>query len=291
MKFGLNCSWFLGAAPTPANYIRLAQSVESMGFNTFWVGDHVVMPTKFDESKYPYATGFSAETGWPDPYVFLATIAAVTKKILLGTAVVVVPYRAPVTQAQSIATLDHMSNGRFRWGVGVGWMAEEFDVVNVPHKERGARTNEYIRLMKRLWSGDRGPFEGRFFSHSGGQLSPLPVQRPHPPIIVGGEGVPAFKRMAELGDGLLGGVYRSPREFRADLEVLEPILAEHGRDLSSVTLIMGSGDPAHVLAHKDELPELESLGVTEMMLAPKCASADEGMRMLDKIARGLLSGL
>lgn len=281
MKFGVSATWILGKTPTAAEYFAFAKKAEDLGYSSISIGDHVAIPTEFDASKYPMGLLWP-DTLWHDPFVFLAAIAAVTTRISLITSVAVVPYRTPITQAQEIATLDYMSGGRFIFGIGLGWMKEEFDMLGVPHNERGARTDECMRVMQQLWAGDTKPFKGRFFSHPGALLSPLPIQKKIP-IYVGGEGgLPNLKRCAEIGDGFYG-AYRSPNDFRAQLDMLKPLLAERGRSMSEIKVSMGCLQPVitQLLQNSDEIRELDELGVDELLLAPVCNSPEEGMKLLD----------
>ena len=189
-------------------------------------------------------------------------------------------------KAQTVATLDVMSDGRFVYGIGIGWMKAEYDVLNVPFANRGRRTNEYIRIMKQLWSGDAGPFTGEFYSHSGAVLKPLPVQKPHPMLTVGGEGAPAFRRLIGLdGDGLHG-TFKSSEAYRRDMELLETMMAAVGRSRDGLwnTMICTSEDVPRALADPAALAALEDLGVKEIVFAPKFSSADEAMRETEHIA-------
>ncbi|MBB3082524.1 TIGR03619 family F420-dependent LLM class oxidoreductase [Geodermatophilus sabuli] len=286
MKYSMNCWAALGDSPTADDYVALAQHMEALGYHGVWMADHVAVPTLFDRSQYPYPSGFPENSNWVDPFTWLAAIATCTKHVKLGTTVAIVPARPPVTQAQTVATLDVMSNGRFVYGIGLGWMEAEYDLLNVPFKNRGRRTNEYIRIMKQLWSGDTGPFAGEFYSHGGALLKPLPVQKPHPMLIVGGEGVPAFKRLIELdGDGLHG-TYKSPEAYRQDMELLKSMMAAAGRDVDDLwnTMMCTAEDVPHALGNPAAIAELEEMGVKEIVFAPKFSSVDEGMRMTEHIA-------
>ena len=180
-----------------------------------------------------------------------------------------------------------MANGRFVYGIGIGWMEAEYDLLNVPFKNRGKRTNEYIRIMNQLWSGDTQPSEGEFYSHGGARLKPLPVQKPYPMLIVGGEGIPAFKRLIELeGDGLHG-TYKSPDLYRQDMKVFRTMMIAAGREPDHLwnTMMCTADDMPHALNSPATIAELEELGVKEIIFAPKFKSVDEGMRMTEQIAK------
>lgn len=278
----------LGADPTGADVIKLAQRAEALGFSSFSLGDHVVMPTTFDASVYPAGSGdYLATSPWYDSFVLLAAVAGATKTISLGTSVAVVPYRPPVQQAQAIATLDFMSGGRFWYGIGLGWMREEFDALEVPMSERAGRTRETIEIMKQLWTGDKSPYHGKYFNFSGGRIHPRPVQKPHPPIIVGGDGMPAYKRIVEIGNGFQFN-FKTLSEFEEMLDQLGPMMKAAGRDLSELTMQLATTDVELARHHKPEFAQYEALGLQEVVLSPQCASASEGVDELERLARDFL---
>jgi alkanesulfonate monooxygenase SsuD/methylene tetrahydromethanopterin reductase-like flavin-dependent oxidoreductase (luciferase family) len=143
MKFGLHYSLGVGVHPTGDDYIRVAQHAETLGYHSIWLGDHIVIPEQI-VAPYPYtkdgSVGFARNCPWPDPFVLLAAIGVATKTILLGTSVVIVPYRNPLHVAKAVATVDLVSRGRYQFGVGIGWLKEEFDALGEPFSERAART-------------------------------------------------------------------------------------------------------------------------------------------------------
>lgn len=287
MKFGINCNLALGAAPAADDVLRFAARVEELGFHSFAVSDHVVIPREFDPASYPVAGGFVGSAPWYDPYVLLAAVAGCTRHIILSTGITVVPYRPPVQQAQAIATLDFISGGRYVHGIGLGWMREEYDALEVPFEERAARTREYIEIMKLLWSGSDAPYRGRFLDFPGGRINPLPVSRPHPPILVGGDGPPAYRRIVELGDGFLFNFKLLPA-FRATLAELGPMMRSAGRDLAELRMQFGTTDLDLLRSQKSHLPEFEALGLEEIVLSLNCLSAAEGFRQVEAVAREFL---
>jgi probable F420-dependent oxidoreductase len=164
--------------------------------------DHLVMPKKI-RTTYPYSSsGEYTDTREDlDQLTALAFVAAKTGSIRLMTGIAVIPYRSPLSWANTFATLDYLSDGRLDIGAGVGWMKEEFDILRVPFVKRGELMDEYIRIVKSIWAGENPSFEGRYFSFSDAHFSPKVVQKPHPPIWIGGESPRAIRRAAELGDG------------------------------------------------------------------------------------------
>jgi probable F420-dependent oxidoreductase len=175
-----------------------------MGFNIISVSDHVVIPKSID-SRYPYSeSGEFAGRDSGDCLEQLTTLsflANATSSIRLLTSVMVLPHRNPVLTAKMLATIDVLSQGRLNVGCGVGWMQEEFEALGAPpYDERGAVGDEYIRIFKELWTRDDPSFEGTYCSFSDITFLPKPVQKPHPPIWIGGESPPALRRAAQLGD-------------------------------------------------------------------------------------------
>ena len=170
--------------------IGTAKLAEDMGFDSVWVSDHVVVPPTFGAI---YGDGFM------DPFICLTYAAAETQRVKLGTTVVVVPLRNPFVQAKMLSTLDVLSGGRVIFGVGVGWDQEEFEALRVPFHGRGQRTDESLEIMKTLWTAETPTFEGDHYSFSNIAFEPKPLQRPHIPIWVGGNGAPAFRRAVRIG--------------------------------------------------------------------------------------------
>lgn len=202
--------------------VDIAKSAEILGFDSIWVSDHVVMPEKhlgsFSEVFY-------------DPLMLLSYIAAETSTIKLGTSVIILPYRNPVVVAKMIATLDVLSEGRVMFGVGPGWMREEYDALSVPYEKRGKRTNEYIEAIKELWISDEPSYDGEFCSFSDIKFYPKPLQSPHPPIFIAGASDYAIKRAVEFGDGWQP-TWVSPEDVKEGISKLKNIANEKGRDLN-----------------------------------------------------------
>lgn len=291
MKFGIHYSLGVGVNPTADDYIRIAQHAEALGYNSVWLGDHIVIPEHI-VAPYPYtkdgSVGFARNTPWPDPFVLLAAIGATTQKILLGTSVAIVPYRNPLHVAKAVATLDLVSHGRYQFGVGIGWLQEEFAALGEPFSERAARTREYLQVMKAMWSGDIAKFQGKYFSFPDVHTNPSPIQKPHPPIIFGGESLAALKRIADLGDGWQPGPV--PVEvFRQRLDRLQTLMAERGRAITQLSISM-IGNSLDLQRHPDKLVALEELGVKEMLLFMAGASVDATLTDIDEAARALKIG-
>ena len=192
MKFGAVLPiWQLTVAEAEA----LAVRAEDLGLDGVFVPDHIL-------AKPATTQHYGAH--WPDPFALLAFLAGRTRRIQLGASVIVLPYRNALVAAKSAATVDQASGGRFIFGVGVGWDQEEFTDLGLPFRRRGRMSDDYIRAIKAAWATDIPEYKGEFLSFSGATFSPRPVQRPNPPIWVGGApgvtSAAALRRCAELGD-------------------------------------------------------------------------------------------
>tara|TARA_B000000460_G_scaffold193860_1_gene140715 strand:+ start:7 stop:960 length:954 start_codon:yes stop_codon:yes gene_type:complete len=236
-----------GHLATPERLGIIARKGEEFGFDTLLTGDHILVPKNIS-SVYPYTEGGefpgSGSGESMEQITLLSYIAGQTSKIRLVTSVLIVPHRNPLIAAKSLATLDLLSEGRLVVGVGVGWMREEFQALGLPpFEERGAVTDEYIRAFKVLWTEDDPHFQGKYISFDDISFLPKPVQKPHPPIWVGGESRPALRRTAELADGWypLGSnptfPMGTPEQLKAGLERLAGYAERFGRDPSTIETI------------------------------------------------------
>lgn len=289
MEFSLHCSLGLGLNPTPEDYVRVARRAEELGYHSLWLGDHIVIPERIN-APYPYtedgSVGFPRRTPFPDPFVILGYIAGQTRKILLGTSVIIVPYRNPLHVAKAVATVDLVSGGRFLFGVGIGWLKEEFEALGEKFEERGSRTREYLRIMKALWQGGPVNFEGKFFRFPEVHAVPTPVQKPHPPIIFGGESPAALRRVADLGDGWQPGLV-SLQTLREKVDQLKELMAKRGRDFSRLSLSM-LGSPDELKQKPELLSQLSELGVGEMVLFFSGMDAQGTISQLEDFARTMI---
>ncbi len=214
----------------------LGTAAEERGFHSLWVPEHVVL---FDDygSTYPYADDgripAPPEGGMLEPFTALSFLAARTSRIRLGTGICLLPQRNPVYTAKEAANVDWLSNGRLDLGIGVGWLAEEFRVVDAPFERRGARCRSYLEVMKRLWCDDTSEYKDEFYELPPCRMYPKPVQQPHPRIHFGGESAAAMKRVAELGDGWFG-FNRDPDQAAAGVRELARHCEQAGRRVADV---------------------------------------------------------
>ena len=239
MKLGL---FGIGSGPCahPAVARAIATRAEERGFESLWTGEHVVLPD-------PQAPPSPAPPEFPmlHPSVVLAHLAAVTTRVKLGTGIVLLPQRNPVVLAKELASLDVVSGGRLLFGFGVGYLKPEFDALGVSFEERGARSDEYIAAMRALWSEDKPSFEGRFVSFRDIQARPQPVQRPHPPIIVGGMSRHAFRRAVSYANGWYG-FYQDPEATQRCLDGLKEAEDRYGRPAELGELEISITPPARL---------------------------------------------
>lgn len=261
MKFGLMSANLMGNVEGAAAG-ELAQKAEEVGFHSIWAVEHAVVPLEY-ASTYPYDDGGrlfkgASQLDHSDPLIWLAFAAAATTKIRLATGILILPQRNPLIAAKEIASLDRLSNGRLDLGIGVGWLREEFEALGVPFEARGARTDEYLRALKVLWSETEAEFHGNFVDFAPVYCQPKPTQQPIP-ILVGGHSDRAAQRAGELGDVFFPA--ERPIETLVSLHSLARQHAEKsGRDPSKIELWTSSnGDRAH-------LDELVEAGVTQVMV-------------------------
>jgi probable F420-dependent oxidoreductase len=216
----------------------LGPAIEDRGFESVWVPEHVVLFDEY-ESSYPYSPDGKfpggADTGMLEPLTALTYLAAVTDRIRLGTCVCLVPQRNPVYTAKQVTDLDSLSGGRVDFGVGMGWLREEFAAVAMPFEQRGRRADDHLAVMKSLWTEEVSEFHGDFYDLDPCRMYPKPIQRPHPPIHVGGESDAALRRVARLGDGWFS-FNRLPADLAEPLDRLDGLLAAEGRTRADVTI-------------------------------------------------------
>src|SRR5688572_29051987 len=198
MRFGL-FSINAYASADPRTLGRLARAAEAAGFESLWAGEHVVLP---DPQAPP--SPMAPTDAILDPVIALTYAAAVTTRVRLGTGIIILPQRNPLVLAKELASLDVLSGGRLVLGIGVGYLEPEFRALGAPFEHRGAVTDEYVEAMRAIWGQDKPAYKGRFVAFSDVQAHPQPVQRPGPPIVVGGRTPAAFRRAVTRGHGWYG---------------------------------------------------------------------------------------
>ncbi|MFT6580848.1 MAG: putative F420-dependent oxidoreductase [Alphaproteobacteria bacterium] len=278
MKFGLRyCN--TGRYTHAKNAVELVQAGEEAGFESAWTIDHVIVP-EGHESAYPYSTdgrmaGDTFNMPIPDPLIWMSYIAAATSKINLATGILILPQRNPVVTAKQVATLDQMSGGRVLLGIGVGWLEEEFKAMAQPFADRGRRTDEYVAVMRELWSADKPNFDGEFIQFENAHCQPQPVNR-SVPIIVGGHSKLAARRAGRLGDGFFP-AREAPMEL---IELARQTAAENGRDPAALEITVSLPNDL------DEIETLAKAGVDRILVpAMPVKGFEHQIKTPDDVAR------
>jgi probable F420-dependent oxidoreductase len=256
-----------------------ARRMDELGYDSLWLGEHLVFPTHI-ESQYPYADVGAPLPSTPlfDPLLTLTYIAAQTKQLQLATGVYVLPLRHPMLTAKNVATLDALSGGRTILAVGAGWLKEEFDAVGMPFEKRGARMEECIDIMRKLWTETATAHEGQFYSFAEVGFEPKPARNPVP-ILIGGESPIALKRAARYGDGWQG-LNNTPEQAAGYIKTLRELRAGDPRPFE-ITV----GHPA--VPTLDELRRYRDAGVDRVTLIGRFLSGGQKTleAMLDGVSR------
>jgi probable F420-dependent oxidoreductase len=271
----------------PHRYMAaVAQRAEALGFESVWVPEHLVFPTEI-RSRYPYSSDgvppVRVDAPHLDPLIVLAHLAAATRAIRLGTNVYILPLRHPLLTARLAVSVDQLSGGRLSLGIGVGWLAEEFEAVGVDFATRGARTRECVRALKALWVESEPRFAGKFFNFGPVKFEPKPLQRPHPPLLFGGESDTALRRAAALGDGWYG-VGHTPASAAAQRAKLEAELARAGRAGVPFEITVSHGAAALT---RDDCARYRDAGVDRIVVLPWTSGRDAEAAM-ERLAGAVL---
>ena len=307
MRIGLTLP-MRGPLAKPESIRVLVERAEALGFDHLGVNDHIIVPKAID-SRYPY----SASGAFPgaasgeclDLFALLAFVAAISTKPRLVTAIAVIPHRGAVHTAKIVSTIDVLSGGRVDLGIGAGWMKEEFDALNIPPFEaRGRVTDEYLQAFKTLWTEDDPVFDGEFVQFENISFLPKPVQKPHPPLWIGGESPPALRRTVRHGD-IWFPIANNPRHpldtptrFKAGIERLHQTAEKHGRDPASIGVALFSnwydetktgetdtgerllltGSAANIA---EDIQALQDLGVQDLLLQFTRDTLDRTLESID----------
>ncbi|WP_426573571.1 LLM class F420-dependent oxidoreductase [Aquihabitans sp. McL0605] len=273
MRFGVA---FANGGPLAEGPVAVAcaRAIEAAGFDSVWTIEHVLVPSGY-ESTYPYARSGKMPGGetvpMPDPLVWLAYIASATETLLLGTGIVILPQRNPAILAKEVATLDRMSGGRLRLGVGVGWLEEEFAALGVPFAGRGKRLDAYVAAMRALWTGEPVDLDDGYHVWHGAISLPAPAGA-SVPIVVGGHTEVAARRAGRLGDGFFPGK-GTPEQIAHLVSVMRQAAEEAGRDPAAIEVTAGSRD----LGGPDPIGAIEhmaSIGVHRLVIPPLAFDAE-----------------
>jgi probable F420-dependent oxidoreductase len=271
--------------------VGLAERAEELGFESVWTHDHV-----FNVGHVLDRIG-----GRPyyEPLTLLSFVAARTRRVRLGTSVLVLPYHNPIRLAKTAATLDVLSGGRLILGVGVGAIENEMEAMGTPFKERGAFTDEAIAVMRTLWNAEDPRFDGRYSRFAGMKFSPKPIQKPSIPIVIGGISRAAIRRAARVGDGWqpLG---LSPDALGQGMAALRKEAQAAGRDVTKIPVSIAMSitastprryalgtEPAEIVRNAKAFA---SLGVETLIISANTSDPSEARSALDMVAREVLPG-
>src|SRR6266542_1636579 len=235
MEIGCHLPTTQAPAVTREALVTFAREAERRGIASLWVSDHVVIPRM--TVAYPGGRRFPPPPAVPylEPITALAAAAVCTTRARLGASVFILGHRHPVVMAKMLSSIDALSQGRLICGVGVGWWQQELEILGVPFHARGRQADEILRVFKELWTAETPAFEGEFFRFRDIGFAPKPVQKPHPPIWVGGNSPGAFRRVVTLGDGWHAST-RSLGELREGLGRLRAVADAAKRPWESITL-------------------------------------------------------
>ncbi len=267
--------------------VELGIRAESFGFDSIWASDHVAVPNgqvgRFTQHFY-------------DPFVLLSAIAAKTSKIKIGTSLIILPYRNPVVVANMVSSLDVLSKGRVIFGVATGWLKEEFDILGVPFKKRGKRTNEYIEVIKELWENDSPEYQGEYFQFSDFKFDPKPYQKPHLPIWVGGNSEYAMQRAVKYGEGWQP-TWVTPDEMDK--------LTDQMNDFVDADFVYSVRNRVTISTEKDKslpdcyfngtvddivkiIKDYERAGVSNILFDPETKSDDETFNLIELLSKEVI---
>jgi probable F420-dependent oxidoreductase len=296
-----------GQTAAPEALETLIARAEALGFSSVVIADHIVFPVTI-KSKYPYTVSgaFPGQGDALEQLSLMAFVAGKSQTLRLISSVMILPHRNPVVTAKMLATIDVLSRGRVTVGVGVGWLREEFEALGAPDFDRrGAVSDEYLRIFKALWTQEPASYHGEFYRFDSIRCLPHPVQKPHPPIWIGGHSKAALRRVARLGDGWhpVGANPAAPLrppEMRALLDELARLTEAEGRDPSKLTISYKAPvyDPGQGVdggaerrpfsgsqqAIADDIGTFAGLGVSELIFDFRSESLAESLERMERFA-------
>jgi probable F420-dependent oxidoreductase len=281
MKIGVNAR----VSSRSIDVALVAQKAEALGFESLWLPEHGVMPvhvtTRYQGSSDGSIPPSMSDIG--DPFVGLARASAVTKAIKLGTGICLVPERNPLLLAKEIATLDLLSNGRFLFGIGAGWLREETEILGGDFAHRWSQTREAVLVMKELWTKEEAEFHGKFYDFPPVRSFPKPFQKPHPPIFLGGSASNVFKRVVAWGDGWMP-TRATPQDIKKGRATLNELAAAAGRDPSSIDVTVFGEE-----SNSDLLKRFEEAGASRVIVRPRTTEGEAALSELERMAEQLFA--
>ena len=279
----------IGISTFPTDYsidiALLAKRAEEMGFASLYVPEHPILPVE-TTSPWPGSPDGvipKVYADMVDPFVALGRASAVTSTLKLGTGICLVPERNPLLLAKEVATLDMYSKGRFLFGIGAGWLKEETEIMGADYPHRWAQTREAILAMKELWTQVKSEYHGKYYDFPPVFSFPRSVQRPHPPVLLGGMAKNVFKRVVEYGDGWLPNRV-APDDIKAGRAKLDELAEAAGRDPSSLQIQVFGQQP-----DRDLVRQFEEAGAQAVLIRVPTADESESLATLEEIAEAVLA--
>lgn len=294
MKFGFIIPHNFGL-DDPDDVLNIGKRAEELGFDSVWVNHHIL--------NVGYIFDRLGSKPYYDAITVLTWVAAHTERVRLGTTVLVLPYLNPLVLAKTLATVDVMSKGRLNVGVGVGALKPESDALGSTFETRGRYADESIKIMRELWESEDPEFDGEFFSFSGVKFSPKPIQKPGPPILIGGASRAALRRVATLGDGWHP-IQQSIADLKQNIATIHRLAEEAGRDPSEITVTVrteldvldsrSDGTESPMIGTADQLlatiEQYEEIGVSELVLSVSTDDVERIQRTQDRFAAQVIHG-
>ena len=279
----------IGISTFPTDYsidiAELAQRAEEYGFESLWVPEHSILPVN-TESLWPGSPDGKIPKVYADivdPFIALSRASAVTTKLKLGTGICLVPERNPLLLAKEVATLDMYSQGRFLFGIGAGWLREETEIMGGDFAHRWSQTRESILAMKELWTTVGSEYHGKYYDFPPVYSFPRSVQKPHPPVFLGGMAKNVFKRIIDYGDGWMPNRV-VPEDVQKGRATLDELAEAAGRDPKSIIGSVFGQQP-----DADLLKGFEEAGADRVMIRVETANEDDTLKNLHSIAETVLN--
>ncbi len=281
MKFGIQMFPTDYAIPVT----ELGKACEDLGFESLFFPEHTHIPTS-RLTPWPGGAELPREYSHTlDPFVAMGAVAAVTTRLLLGTGICLVIERDTITLAKEVASVDHLSGGRVLFGIGGGWNVEEMANHGTAYPSRWRRLREQVEALKAIWTQDEAEYHGKFVSFDPIWLWPKPVQKPHPPVLVGGDGDGTLQRVIDYGDGWMPNLRRDPRVTVARIHELQAMAKAAGRGPIAVSITSGQPtDHRHAPVGPEVIELLAEAGVERCIIGQRAVRADEALTALKRHA-------
>ena len=276
------------STPLPAYKVSAASTAskaEDLGFESIWYAEHPILPV---HTSSPWPGSPDGKIPWTyahfaDPYIALAQASGATSKIKLATGITLIPERNPLVLAKTVSTLDLFSKGRFMLGIGTGWLKEETEIMGGDFPHRWTQTKESLLALKELWTQEEAEFHGKYYDFPLVKMYPKPMQKPHPPILIGGMAKRVFNRIVEVGDGWLPNRV-TPKDVQVGKSKIESLCIENNRAPDEITITV-YGQPAD----KQLITDFINAGADRVVVSPQYYETEEEMtNELESIAQSVL---